>query len=242
MRSGALVVIVAAARAASAQPVEHEFSAEARGHYEAGQRRFEAKDYAAAIAEFRAGYAIDHDPYWFYVEAQVERVEALAGDTDKCRDAIENYRKFLAQNPPADDARTATYNAGRCQLDIAKQPPKVVVRVVKPPAMERDPWYADKWGVALGGAGVAAAAVGAGALWFAHQRAHDADVAPTLGGYEHEAKAADRDRLVGILAGAAGGALIIGAAIHIAIRPEHAVVVTPTATSRSAGLSLVGSF
>src|SRR5215471_1364644 len=124
MRVRELVVCLAMARVASAQPSDeaHEFAKESRAHYEAGERAFEAKNYDGAIAEFRAGFAIDHDPYWFYVEAQVERVEALAGKLDKCREAIVNYRKFLESNPPADDAQTATHNAGRCQLDLTKQP------------------------------------------------------------------------------------------------------------------------
>src|SRR5439155_22171721 len=97
MRVRELLVCLAMARLASAQPSDeaHEFAPQSRAHYDAGERAFEAKQYDAAIDEFRAGYAIDHDPYWFYVEAQVQRVEALAGNLDKCRDAIVNFRKFL---------------------------------------------------------------------------------------------------------------------------------------------------
>jgi hypothetical protein len=242
MRAGTLVVILSMARAAAAQSTEHEFSAESRAHYEAGQRDFEAKDYDGAIREFRAGYAIDHDPYWFYVEGQIERVEALEGKVDKCRDAIVNFRKFLAEKPGADDARMATYNAGRCQLDLANQPTKVVVRIVRPPPMVRDPWYQDTRGIALGGTGVAAVAFSAVEVWFAYQRENGTKAATTLGAFQQEAKATDRDRWTAIGAGAAGGALIIAGAIHIAIRPAHEVIVTPTATGQSAGITLVGSF
>src|SRR5687767_9729546 len=72
---------------AAAQPAP--MSEAARLYLERGLARFEAKDYAGAIADFDAGYQVEPHGDFLYARAQARR---LSGD---CRGAADDYRGFL---------------------------------------------------------------------------------------------------------------------------------------------------
>src|SRR5204863_3154893 len=116
----------------------------AKVQFDRGSERFGAHDYAAAIAAFDAGYAIDPHPDFLYAKAQAQR---LGGD---CRGALGTYRAFLETSPAAEEAQLARDNVAKCEhVLVASLPPDPV----KPPMRIDDgpAWWRDRAGVVLAG-------------------------------------------------------------------------------------------
>ena len=130
-RSLILWFSLALARAASAQPAKPPMSRQAQVHYERGATFYQAKDYAAAIAEFAAGYAIDPRREFLFAWAQAER---LRGD---CAAAIALYDRFLATSPVLRQADAAAEKRAVCQrlqAQAAPSPPPAEPPAERPPA------------------------------------------------------------------------------------------------------------
>ena len=66
---------------------------EAAALYKRGLERFGGRDYAGAVADLEAGYAIESRREFLFAEGQAKR---LAGD---CKGAVTLYQRFLATNP-----------------------------------------------------------------------------------------------------------------------------------------------
>ena len=94
--------------------------------YTRGLERFGAHDYAGAIADFEAGYAIEPRREFLFAEGQAKR---LAGD---CKGAVALYQRFLATNPSSVQANATQMALGRCAQHLADHPDIVVVEPPKP--------------------------------------------------------------------------------------------------------------
>src|SRR4051812_40138775 len=91
------VTLIAAPRAASADPTDKKAAAAAeasgRAHFQRGQRLSASGDYPAAYREFAAGYAMTERPLFLFNMGEAARA---SGEVDKARDA---YRAFLRADP-----------------------------------------------------------------------------------------------------------------------------------------------
>ncbi|HEU5061500.1 MAG TPA: hypothetical protein VFU21_33495 [Kofleriaceae bacterium] len=186
---------------------------------------FDIGDYRGAIAAIDAGFAIDPHPDFLYAKGQAQR---KLGD---CAGAVASFRAFLASAPPERAAEAARTNIERCSEAAAEQQPppdpraappaggaEVGVASEAPPAPS--PWYRDRVGGFLAAGSVVA--LGAGVTFFLiadrHvDRTHDAD---GLDDYESERSAVSRNRTIGAISLAVGGALGIGAIVRYATRPK----------------------
>jgi tetratricopeptide (TPR) repeat protein len=230
-----LALSVLAAARATAQPADPAVTAAARPHLEAALRLFKAREYAQALAEFRAAFDIDPQPALLYAIAQAER---LNGD---CRRAIRFYEAFLRTAPKQSQGLSARQNIARCVAELqrpspATQPasaptsapterpePPLVLAPVSPRVPDRpgSSWTRD-WaghGLVLGGLAVAATGialwrVGRGAIADANAaRSYDTFVARAGG-----ASDAGLEQRMGIAALAVGGALVAAGVAHYVLR------------------------
>ena len=94
---------------------------EAAALYKRGLERFGGRDYAGALADLEAGYAIDPRREFLFAEGQAKR---LAGD---CKSAVTLYQRFLATNPSPVQANATQIALGRCAQHLAEHPQVVVV-------------------------------------------------------------------------------------------------------------------
>ena len=100
---------------------------EAAALYTRGLERFAARDYAGAVADLEAGYAIEPRREFLFAEGQAKR---LAGD---CKGAVALYQRFLATNPTGVQANATQMALGRCAQHLADHPEVVVVEPPRPP-------------------------------------------------------------------------------------------------------------
>jgi hypothetical protein len=226
----AIAFLGAAAAAARAQAPSGELPevVEARRHFDAGQARFEAGDYRAAIEEFRVGYAIEQKRVFLYALAQAER---LAGD---CAAAVPHYEAFLRTNPPPEMASHAEKGMAGCpqtprtplpesqpaSLPAAPPPPPR-----PPPPPPARPFWQDPLGDALVIGGVVALGVGVGFSAAARSSASAADRADSLAEYEDFAVEARGRRRIAAVSLGAGVALAAAGVVRwvlIAREPEPA--------------------
>jgi hypothetical protein len=197
-------------------------SAEAKAHLVRGAQLFEAGAFADAIAELKAGHAIDPHPDFLYAQAQAERKRG------NCVAAIDLYRAFLHSGPPADEAERAQANLDRCEEAIrltaadrraaaeafAPRPPP------GPPARPR-PWYHDTVGNLLAGAGLLAGAAAGVAFWAGDQSARAANAPDaTLADVRANADTAARRRAIGVIGAIGGGLLLTAGIVRYALRPR----------------------
>lgn len=194
-------------------------SQEAHAHYERGLELYGVKDYAGAIRELDAGYALDPRREFLFAEAQAHR---LAGD---CKSAVPLYKKFLDSEPDDVQVNAAHIALARCaeQMATAPAPPARPATTAPPiatsspvpaPRTAPAPWYQDTAGGALLGAGVAALAVGTGFSFAALSARDDANrSAATYPDYSSRWSTAQGRSHLAIGAFAAGAALT-GAALY----------------------------
>jgi tetratricopeptide (TPR) repeat protein len=206
----------------AAAPADVLQDAAAREHFDAAQAAFDRDDYAAAIPELKAAYAIEPNPMLLYAWAQAER---FAGN---CARASELYRQFLETEPAPEVARLARVNIRDCQAELGITPPKAnpttpaetetetETATETEPVPESDgdpakPWYADGAGWALVGLGVVGMSVGLGVYVTGRRDTVDAPRVETESDYLEQV---DRARVmqqagVGVL-GAGSGLLLAG--------------------------------
>ena len=203
----------------------------AREHFAAAKDAFDRDDYAAAIPELKAAYAIEPNPMLLYSWAQAER---LNGD---CKRAIELYGRFIDTEPSEESKQLAEVNILECEAELGDGPPPP-----PPPAnaddltdgddeatatdddehdddaQDEDPpddkpmtWKRDWVGWTLTSLGLVT--VGTGGIVFAlgRRQAVEAPDASTESAYLLEADASRRkQRAGGIVAAVGGGVLVIG--------------------------------
>ncbi|HXI54693.1 MAG TPA: hypothetical protein VNO55_01440 [Polyangia bacterium] len=120
VRAGAValaLLILAALTAGRSLPARAEggppVGGEAKVHLDRGLRLYDAKQFAAAAAEFETTYGLEPHRDVLYVWAQALR---LAG---RCPAAIGLYQRFLEASPPKREADRARANLVRCREEGA---------------------------------------------------------------------------------------------------------------------------
>ncbi|HSY40565.1 MAG TPA: hypothetical protein VLA79_13585 [Polyangia bacterium] len=210
---GGAVLLPAAARAAApagAAPdsglgeLEGPMHPAAQAFYDRALKKFETRDYVAAIGDLEEGFALDPRREFLFAEAQAKR---LGGD---CRGAVILYQRFLTTKPPALQIDATQIALARCAQELAKKPEVVIMTPppAPPPPKPAPPrWTRDPWGLAVTGAGVVALGIGIGYLVAAESARSDAANAPTYAAYVSHWSTAGARLDVAI------GALAIGAAL-----------------------------
>jgi hypothetical protein len=190
---------------------------DARALYDRALTRFDSHDYAAAIADLEAGYALDPRRDFLFAEAQAKR---LGGD---CGGAVALYQRFLGTGPPVVQANAAQIALGRCAQELANRPRVVVTAPppasVPPPPPPPSKWWRDPWGLTFGTAGVVAVGVGIGYLAASSAARSDANASPNLADYmQHWSTAETRfDLAIGALA-IGGGLAATGVTRFLIVR------------------------
>jgi hypothetical protein len=247
MRSFLISAFLLALMVSPARAEPRPIAAAAKKELDRARALFDAGDYTGAVAAIDAGFAIDPHPDFLYARGQAQR---KLGD---CTGAVASFRAFLASSPPERAAEAARTNIERCEAAAAAQPlaPRPppsggeLGATTTPPPAETPPWYRDAVGGFL--AAGSAVALGAGVTFFliadGHvDRTRDADV---LDDYESERSAVTRNRTIGAISLAVGGALAAGAVLRYATRPGRSrATVRPSGELGPEGavLGLAGEF
>jgi tetratricopeptide (TPR) repeat protein len=98
----------------------------ARELLELGTEAYDRGDFAAAIAAFEAGYAVQPAPVFLYTWAQAARY------MDDCETAVELYDRFLATDPPPQQRAAAQEYRAKC---APGEPPAAAVLPTPPPSV-----------------------------------------------------------------------------------------------------------
>jgi hypothetical protein len=190
----------------------------AQALYDRALRAFETHDYAAAIRDLDAGFALDPRREFLFAEAQAKR---LSGD---CRGAVVLYQRFLTTQPPALQIDATQIALARCAQELAKKPEVVIVTPPPPPSPPRPApprWNRDPWGLGLTGAGVAAIGVGIGFLVAGEIARSDAGSATSYPAYASQWSAAGTRLEVAVGALAIGGALMAAGVGRFVVVRRH---------------------
>ncbi len=188
---------------------------EAQALYDRGVARVQAHDYAGAVADLEAGFAIEPRREFLFAEGQAKR---LGGD---CKGAVALYQRFLATGPPPLQASATHMALGRCAQHMADHPEVVVVppptpKPAPPPPAPR--WWLDPVGLAATGAGVVALGIGVGFLVASGAAQDDAAAALDRPEYDRRWQTAESRRAIAV------GALVTGAVVTAAGITRFALV------------------
>lgn len=120
------LMVIAAMSVAAPALAEQGGREAARRHYAEGQELFRARNYEAALAEFRAANEIA--PHPITLKAQAECLERLG----RMREAVPLFEQYLAQMPNAPDAadiraRIASHQSQGGRVSIYSNPPGATV-------------------------------------------------------------------------------------------------------------------
>ena len=189
----------------------------AQALYDRALKGFETRDYAAAIRDLDAGFALDPRREFLFAEAQAKR---LSGD---CRGAVVLYQRFLTTHPPVLQIDATQIALARCAQELAKKPEVVIVTPPPPPPRAAPTrWTRDPWGLGLTGAGLAALGVGLGFLVAGEIARSDADTAHTYPVFVSRWSTASTRLDVAIGALAIGGALVAAGVGRFVLVRRHA--------------------
>lgn len=201
-------------------------SPKASKHFERAQAAFDREDYAAAIPELKAAYALEPNPMLLYAWAQAERFSG------NCRRALELYKQFLAFDPAEEQRRLAEANVLDCQAELGEPAPTEsptdrtstgpTSTDPDPPATPeapapRAPWYKDWLAPTLGGAGLAMVGGGAALVALSIRQGADSIDAITEMDYLAQGDAARKKHAAGWVLVGMGSALVVGGAIRYAL-------------------------
>lgn len=204
-----MVFAVALPAAAVAGPKE-----EAQDHIGKATEAHQKSDFATALKELEAAYALDPQPDLLYAIGQVYL------KLDRCPDAISYYERYLATAPTLEAAGQAQEAIDACKAKAPPPPPPDPVKPPPPPPSKSSAWYKDPLGGALVGGGVVAAAAGVVFYLGARSDLDDAEQAMMLPEYDEHVDSARNKRLVSVVLFGAGGALIVGGVVRYMTRGE----------------------
>jgi hypothetical protein len=246
-------LLVAAPRAARAG--EPTMKPEARAHLERGLAAYGEKDWARAIREFRAGYALDPRPDFLFAWAQAAR---LSGD---CTSAIDLYQRFVATGPSPEQSDAAQKMTERCRETLAAAAPAEPAPTALDPYASTPPsrapaapaavdraWWKDGWGAGFTAAGVVGLGLGVGMLVAAGSSDDAATHAASYDEFAARHDEASTRRTYATIGLAAGGALLVtGGVRYLLVHHHHASAPASTdvalsLTPGAASLWLQGSF
>jgi tetratricopeptide (TPR) repeat protein len=158
----ALLLVVAGPARADVAPARGD-KTRARQLFEDGVKRYNLGEYQAALGRFRAAYEELPDPTLLYNTAQCYR---QLGERARAGTLYRSYLRELPDAANADEVRRliVALDAELLREQVTRrQPPQ---DLEAPPAAARPPppWWRHPGGWALGGTGLAVAAVGVGLL------------------------------------------------------------------------------
>ncbi len=203
----------------------------AEAHVDKATEAHGAGNYEVALTELQAAYALDPQPNLLYAMGQVHV------KLGHCDEAIASYEQFLATNPEPEPAALANEAIASCKAQEPPPPPEPapVPAVTQPPpppmVAESKPFYTDKIGDVLVGAGVVSIAVGIIMYSSAVGTLDDADAAATYAEHEQLVDDAQTRRSLGVVFGVVGLAAVgVGVWHFTKYHSEQAVAVSPTAS------------
>jgi tetratricopeptide (TPR) repeat protein len=184
-------------------------------HYREAQIAFDEGRWEDALAALERAYGLDPRPEYLFMQAQVLRTH------ERCPEAIERYREFIATAPPREDVLSAQAGLQLCgvpQADtaapVARAPdapsPRPSPAPDEPPR-KRGP---DPIAHALIWPGLAIAGVGTGLLVGAHTRLARARREDTEPEFERISRATPAMGKAGIALLSIGGAVLIAGLVR----------------------------
>ncbi len=204
---------------------------DAKARMSAGNGHYRVQDYALAVAEYKAGALLSGDPVFLYNIAQSFR---LGHEYPK---AIRQYQLFLDRGAPGREVRALIechVRGMQRELDQAaskEQPTGPAPESAGPlqpaePALasrsvDAEPWYADRFGLALAGGGIAVGAVGVVLLLDGASLADESEREDREDIRNELRERADSRRLWGTVVTAIGGAALVLGVVKLAITPDQ---------------------
>lgn len=258
----AAVVAVTAIAALSPVALGAPRSKPAKVAFSRGVTAYQQGNFAVASDALATSYELEPDPETLYAWAQSER------QLERCEHANELFRRLLEFDLPTANQRAVRIKIGECDAILAaREPPprepaprpsptRTPAPVATPdepapapaPRTRHRPWYTDALGDTLTGLGLVGLGVGGYYALSARSAESDADAAPNYYRYQElQDRAASRGQTA-VIAGIAGGALVVGGLIRYATRssgaPESATQVTGWVdpTSAAGGVIALGRF
>lgn len=207
--------------------------------FKRGIELYKAGKYAEAASVLQQAYDAQPKPETLFALAQAQR---LSGDCDA---AVAKYKQLLAETTELATAKAVQINLALCQpnepeREPAPEPTPTPTPTTQPAPAEppppkvivRDVGSSDRIATGVFAAGVGGVGLGAALLLSSASARDDAASARTLEDHRRIYDRADRDRLIGLVAGSAG-AVAIGYAAFRWLRGGEAktnVAVVPTAS------------
>jgi hypothetical protein len=242
--------------------------AQAKQHYEVGERSFRLGDFDEAIREWRHSYELSSVPMLLYNIGQAYRQKGdakqalffyqqylAAGATGESRDAaeqkIEELRKIIAyqknaNTPPSQ--RSESPSTSESATSTIRQPPRRAPTAVIAPSVSATDTRGGRTKMIAGGsiAGFGVAAIAAGIGFFAvANSANDSVNHPSNGTFSAGAEARPNTFQSLDIAAFVVGGTAIATGVTVAIlgwRQRHHVTVTPAASTNDAGAMLNVTF
>ncbi len=111
----ALLLLLTALNASATEAPLRPMLPAAAQYLRSGLERFEQKDYAGAVHDFEAGWAIDPHPDFLYAMGQAERMNG------RCDLAINHYGAYLLQVTSKAQVAAARLQLERCEKALKKE-------------------------------------------------------------------------------------------------------------------------
>jgi len=159
-----LAFAIVAGLTATAAADDADPKAKAAAEFAEGQKLYDANNYAAAAAKFKAAWALDHDPAYLFNIAQALRF------AKQCSEASDYYRKFLAQvtsAPNLDKVHEYLDEVDACAKAQQPQLPPQLQPQPQPPPPEPAHGGSKTW-LYTGVAGIALAGLGTMFIYDVH--------------------------------------------------------------------------
>ncbi len=236
---------------AHAGPLSKPAMAEARNHLAHGNKLYNVRSFDEAITEYKAGALVEPAPVFDYNLGQCyrltgkyqeaiwhyERFLARGKPQGELLDAVND---FIAQMKSELDKKAMTQKP----TEAAPPPPQVLpqeasgaapgtppqrlsVPQLKQPMTRRSgPWYHDKLGWGLAGAGVVGLTVGAGFLVSGSSIRADANESPSQETYRRLSDKASSRSQIGAAVGVVGTSLLVAGIIKLVVHSENSSPVT----------------
>jgi len=192
-----LILLALAARVAYADDGSAAEQPDPGGHFAKAREFHDRGDFTNARVELLAAYDASPQPALLFALGQVEF------NLRHFKAAIDYYQRFIATNPPADQAALALQGITAARIELEHEQHRA-----PPPPPPHKQWDAIDTGIVIGGGTAIVAATGL-VLWSQHLAN---DRSGTLLTYDHRIAHAEIYRYSAVAAGAAG-ALAIGAAL-----------------------------
>ncbi|MCE9579185.1 MAG: hypothetical protein K8W52_39040 [Deltaproteobacteria bacterium] len=193
----------------------------AAAHYKKGER-------LEALQDMRSAYAVDPRPDFIY---GIARLEAELND---CDGAIAHYKRYITDSPGTQGAVDAQAGIAACEAklgitheaapdvkpDVTPDVKPTIVRQPPPPPPRAKPFYTDPLGDGLAVGGLAGGVAGLVLYLGARSDIDKSETAATLQAHLDLVDKAEQKRTYAVVAGAVGGALVVGAVVRWATRSK----------------------